>query len=271
VTIHITYLDRRTLGRLERGRVESRIRTANHTASNQIMPSITFPPELLEEIFLHVVSGHQRSTSIPSLLDISKGYSTSNYLPRSSPYSISHVSRQWRNIVLRLPHLWTHIGVVNANTTDIIQLLEEWLDRARSLPVSFSFYEDNPHCHPAARIVLAFFLKHIHQCVSFELLSKIPLRKLLLDGRVPQTQTPVLLRSVFVWLDKCGASLEPSALFGLLLGSRTLHSALWHDRDRIPRFAIPLQKISQSWGGLQELTLHIRLPLNSLIGALSFC
>ena len=234
------------------------------------MPSITLPPEILEEIFLHVVSGHQRSTFIPSLLDISKGYSTYNYLSRSSPYSISHVSRQWRNIVLRLPHLWTHIGVVNANTNDIIKLLEEWLHRAKSLPLSFSFYEDNPHCHPAAKIVLAFFFNHIHQCVSFELLSKIPLRKVLIDFRVPQTQAPVLLQSVFVWLDNPDASSEPSVLSSLLLGSRTLRSALWRDQDPRP-WSIPLQKISQSWGGLQELTLHILLPLHSLIGALSFC
>jgi hypothetical protein len=237
------------------------------------MPSslhITFPPEILEEIFLHVVSGYQRSASIP-LLDISAGYSTSSYLSRSSPYSISHVSRQWRNIVLRLPHLWTHIGVVNANTNDIIQLLEEWLHRARSLPLSFSFFEDDPNCHSAAKVVLAFFLNHIHRCVSFEMILKVPLRKLLIDRRVPQTQAPVLLESVFVWLDEPDASSEVSVLSSLLLGSRTLRSALWRNQDLVIWSPIPLQKISQSWGSLRELTLYLRLPLNSLISALSFC
>ena len=237
------------------------------------MPSslhISPPPEILEEIFFHVVSGYQRSAFIP-LLDISAGYSTSNYLSRSSPYSISHVCRQWRNIVLRLPHLWTHIGVVKANTNGIIQLLEQWLHRARTLPVSFSFFEDNPNCHSAAGLVLAFFLKHIHRCVSFEMVLKIPLRKLLVDRRVPHTQAPVLLESVFLWLDEPGAPSEATVLSSLLLGSRKLRSALWRDHDLAPWTPISLQKISRSWGSLRELTLHLRILLNPLINALSFC
>ncbi|KAK7031732.1 F-box domain-containing protein [Favolaschia claudopus] len=84
-------------------------------------PILNLPNELTELIFRACVSPGVRvmpSRSIP-------------------PLSLSHVCKQWRTIALSIPHLWNCVRprAVSPNT---VRLLELWLARAKTLPISIS-------------------------------------------------------------------------------------------------------------------------------------
>jgi len=73
------------------------------------MPHISdLPPEILGEKL-----PFPRVTSLENQLRIPAPYSP-NYRSVASPYSISHVSRRWRDIALTTAALWSRLCVVSS-------------------------------------------------------------------------------------------------------------------------------------------------------------
>ncbi|KAJ7127705.1 hypothetical protein C8R44DRAFT_910890 [Mycena epipterygia] len=104
-----------------------------------IYPVLTFPNEIISEIFLESLDSSKRSLSDPS-----------------SPLFLGHICRKWREIALSTPSLWTDIGLYLGNVAaheSQLRLLETWLRRSRECPLSISLHHNCEHSEsvPTAR------------------------------------------------------------------------------------------------------------------------
>jgi len=234
------------------------------------MPHINdLPPEILGEIFVQVTTVDGKDIYFPSKINFAlpAPYSP-HYRSVASPYSISHVSRRWRDIALDTAALWSRLCVVQPQTKGIVRLLEEWVTRAGSLPLRLSLYEHSYHQPSATVAVLVFFLNAIHRCTSFEMDVKT------LAGRHPDysrigTREPtVLLQSVSVRIDDTPGSTPIYRPFIVtrLLSSPNLRFVQWHHNQ-----LLPLPVASHFWSELRELRLETEVNLVDLIYALSYC
>ncbi len=163
-----------------------------------IMLITDFPSEILGEIFIRVVS-----TVIPSHftsdLQRTPAPFTPDYHSPASPYSISHVCRQWRAITLQSCPLWTHLRIVSP-TGDVVHLASEWIKRAGALPLHLFFYDDNSsESHRYIQSAFMLFVNSISQCKSFQMEILSPLHSVLLRDKLKQ-QTPALLESLSIRL-----------------------------------------------------------------------
>ncbi|KAJ7437597.1 hypothetical protein B0H11DRAFT_1885146 [Mycena galericulata] len=117
-------------------------------------PVLTLPNEIVSEIFLQHLHPLATCTSVsPS--------------SRNSPLFLGHICRKWREIALSTPWLWTvinlHLGDVATHQRQI-HLLEVWLTRSRSCPLSISFYYKLPFAYvDAPHHSVKEFLKHSYR------------------------------------------------------------------------------------------------------------
>lgn len=93
-------------------------------------PFNELPPEIMSEIFLRCFS-----------------YTGTHFVHgrRSSPpYVLSQVSRPWRKIALSTPALWSSLSIVYDRSVLLphISLIELWMSRSGSVPLSFSIKID---------------------------------------------------------------------------------------------------------------------------------
>ncbi|KAJ7629360.1 hypothetical protein DFH06DRAFT_944937, partial [Mycena polygramma] len=97
---------------------------------------LTVPPELMEKIFSFCLPEDSGDPIVPD--------------PAAAPLLLLNVCRKWRAIALSAPRLWSSIRVNlrSQHFENSLPLLECWLDRARSRPLSVAVvymnYEENP-------------------------------------------------------------------------------------------------------------------------------
>ncbi|KAJ6510385.1 hypothetical protein C8R45DRAFT_813932 [Mycena sanguinolenta] len=99
-------------------------------------PILTVPPEIMQEIFVFCLPDDSEGPLVPDR--------------KVAPLLLLNVCRKWREIALSAPRLWASIRVnLRSECFDnSLPLLECWLARARSVPLSVAVvymnYEDNP-------------------------------------------------------------------------------------------------------------------------------
>ncbi|KAJ7623762.1 hypothetical protein FB45DRAFT_926680 [Roridomyces roridus] len=91
-----------------------------------IYPIHTLPPEIMSEIFTHVLPPYP-------LRPRANGF--------DSPTLLSHVCRSWREIALSTPRLWRAIAIHLSGLLSCpakVHMLETWLQRSQCCPLSIS-------------------------------------------------------------------------------------------------------------------------------------
>jgi len=212
------------------------------------------PPELLGQIFRDAVFP-------PSEPDAYR--SSPNYRSLTSPYSISHVCRQWRDTALNYSLLWTRLSIKNPNDSELVNLLEVWMDRAGSLPLSFDLRVFKIKSKFATKAILRLFINSVHRCrdVTLVLASLSPN---LIDMENLSLQHPYLLQNATIeFADKPNAKFD--FLFNHIFSAPNLRSAKFFCEHQIS-----LDKVAPSWSNLQDLTVDVFSPA-LLISALAFC
>ncbi|KAJ7052719.1 hypothetical protein C8F01DRAFT_564366, partial [Mycena amicta] len=101
---------------------------AEHARSNtpRRVPILTLPPEIITEIFLHIVPPYPERTPIPDM---------------DSPYVLAQVCKRWRGITLATPTLWAGFSVTLHRKDSLqhkLELMKLSLLRSGSHPLSIS-------------------------------------------------------------------------------------------------------------------------------------
>ena len=176
--------------------------------------------EILEELFLHSVNvsqsqEHFRVTPPPTRCRRSP----------ASPCVISKICKRWRDIALNFAPLWTHLHVVDPQHVSIVQDLQVWMHRARTLPLCFSLREYQSYDTTASAAVATLFLESLHRCQSFEMFVWTDLKYFFLQNieRVPSTS----LESVNVCIRYNKQGKNARFLTNLLLNTPSLHIIQW--------------------------------------------
>ncbi|KAF7363904.1 F-box domain-containing protein [Mycena sanguinolenta] len=152
---------------------------------------LALPPELLAEIFYFCLPFHDERPHIPD--------------PNDAPLVLCAVCRQWRNVALNTPWLWSSICFDLGRLADWPEIDSEdwdsddseweywdsgelytdmcwdWLSRAQSIPLSISFDDSVPEGHPLLELVCEF----THQCRDIKLPENLPRLPLPVDGKYP--------------------------------------------------------------------------------------
>ena len=220
-------------------------------------PVHNIPTEVLQEIFLFAISDRIREPSrrAPILYSCYPTYTSS-----TSPYSISHVCKRWRDISINFPDLWTYLSIQNPKSLNLVCFIKEWINRSSrssELPLHLALREftaessagralSRPY-REVTKAVLSVFLESLHRCKTFVLDIEIPLDDLIDAGHI-QTQYPTSLDCVSLGISKASSSASRLFLSNLLRASTLL--SIW---IFVP---IQLQDISTSWDNLQHLTFH---------------
>ncbi|KAJ7613134.1 hypothetical protein FB45DRAFT_1112870 [Roridomyces roridus] len=94
-------------------------------------PILTLPNEITSEIFLHSLPSHTEFVSL---------------VGPDSPSSLLQICKQWRDVALGTPALWSSIHVdVNHNPPSVyerhLKLLELWLERSGTYPLSIRLWD----------------------------------------------------------------------------------------------------------------------------------
>jgi len=217
-----------------------------------------FPTELLEEIFLSsTVSQLQEHLPSPPF----------TYCRRSpaSLLVISKLCKRWRDIALNFAPLWTHLHVVDPQEVSVIQDLEVWMHRARTLPLCLSLRQCQSYDLRAVVAVVTLFLNSLHRCQSFEMFVRTDLTFFCLGNikRVPSTS----LESVNVWcMDHKWKWTDAKFLTNLLFNRRSLRTIRWSCE-----FGGPLETTPHSWENLRELSTDSVGTFDEFLNALSHC
>ncbi|KAF7363933.1 F-box domain-containing protein [Mycena sanguinolenta] len=160
---------------------------------------LALPPELLAEIFYFCLPFHDERPHIPD--------------PNDAPLVLCAVCRQWRNVALATPWLWSSIcfdlstlGTTYAMDSDewwgecwwelywdwewadswdlYIDLCCSWLSRARNTPLSISFDDDYVYYEDHALLLeLVCDLSHQWRDINFP--EDLPRLSLPVDGKYP--------------------------------------------------------------------------------------
>ncbi|KAJ7641191.1 hypothetical protein FB45DRAFT_737567, partial [Roridomyces roridus] len=85
-------------------------------------PVLTLPNEIVSEIFMHFLPPYPTCPRLAGL---------------GLPTSLTHICREWREIALATPKLWqAFCTVYTANKAEQTRVMETWLDRSGSCPLS---------------------------------------------------------------------------------------------------------------------------------------
>ncbi|KAJ7636386.1 hypothetical protein FB45DRAFT_906537, partial [Roridomyces roridus] len=99
-----------------------------------VYPGVSdLPAEITGEIFLHYVVYGEIGGTNPK---------TVGWTPPRTPLVLASICRTWREIALSLPSIWSNFHIMaNGNAAGSAEkLLERWLSRAGSHPLTVSFY-----------------------------------------------------------------------------------------------------------------------------------
>ncbi|KAJ7161470.1 hypothetical protein C8R43DRAFT_1233693 [Mycena crocata] len=103
-----------------------------------IRPALPLPPEILAEIFVHCLPDDSLATPDPT----------------TAPLLLCRICRQFREVALTTPDLWTSLnvdleqadGLQEEFRTDYIELCKSWLSRARTKPLLLGLQDDLGCC-----------------------------------------------------------------------------------------------------------------------------
>ncbi|KAJ6486684.1 hypothetical protein C8R45DRAFT_995522 [Mycena sanguinolenta] len=96
---------------------------AQERLNSYAYPVLGLPNEIISEIFIFCLPVYP---SPPPLLGI------------RSPTNLSHICRKWREIAWSTPALWRAIEWPMDAEEGTLEIIESWLSRSRSLPLSFA-------------------------------------------------------------------------------------------------------------------------------------
>ncbi|KAJ7122170.1 hypothetical protein C8R44DRAFT_876481 [Mycena epipterygia] len=110
-----------------------------------IYPVLTLPPEITSEIFHHCIRNFARG-----------------------PLRVASVCKAWRAVALTTPALWSQFWAPTSLQADrnLPNLLQCWLSRARSLPLTLKYIRLGQFSHDA---ILAILARHSSQWKSLDL------------------------------------------------------------------------------------------------------
>ncbi|KAJ6502146.1 hypothetical protein C8R45DRAFT_610381 [Mycena sanguinolenta] len=145
----------------------------------ELPPSIDvldLPPEMLAEIFLFCPQYRYVGRVIPN--------------PKDAPLVLCAVCRQWRNIALNTPDLWSDLFVgppqfsMTAKSAALyVDLCRRWLSRAQSVPLSLCVRTFVPKA--SLHSVIDLIHRRSHQWRDITLGAGVPLSIFPVDGRYP--------------------------------------------------------------------------------------
>ncbi|EAU83123.1 hypothetical protein CC1G_11649 [Coprinopsis cinerea okayama7 len=108
------------------------------------------PPEILQQIFLHVTFSPIRRTKSPETFSVGESYSptpiSASY--HGAPLVLTRVSRTWRSLAIGMPELWSSISVrvteeigSEGKCRPPLPVLEEWIKRSGTRPLVFEILQ----------------------------------------------------------------------------------------------------------------------------------
>ncbi|KAF8217151.1 hypothetical protein K438DRAFT_411998 [Mycena galopus ATCC 62051] len=97
-----------------------------------IYPILTIPVEIISEIFLHCLP------ALPA------AYAAAHLSTTSAPLLLGRICRMWREIAYTNPRLWTALKVSSWRGNGFQCMVQEWLRRAGSMPLSLDLAIPSP-------------------------------------------------------------------------------------------------------------------------------
>ncbi|KAF8214092.1 hypothetical protein K438DRAFT_1706366 [Mycena galopus ATCC 62051] len=132
----------------------ARLRDLQTELDSILYPVLTIPTEITSEIFIHCLPSDRDSNVVRV---------------NTAPLLLTHVCREWRNIAISLPSLWTTIGVKHAyRLSHLTDIMRTWFERAQKCPLSVSI-EGLLFSHKPFPGFLEVFRQHSPQMRSLEL------------------------------------------------------------------------------------------------------
>ncbi|KZP34320.1 hypothetical protein FIBSPDRAFT_1035387 [Athelia psychrophila] len=131
------------------------------THKSLLTPATRLPADVLTQIFQHCVIAPWLS-SAPHLWNL-------RYECDNTPLMVASVSRQWRNVALSTPQLWSVLSLVlrPKHTKQYIELAKMWLFRAGNSPLSIRLVTYKDYNEPFRKLMEIFAptsrrWRHIH-------------------------------------------------------------------------------------------------------------
>ncbi|KAF7317774.1 F-box domain-containing protein [Mycena kentingensis (nom. inval.)] len=106
-------------------------------------PVLTLPNELVWEIFLQYIPAYPARPPLRG---------------DGSPEKLAQICRRWREIAHNTPELWRSVHILPHPSNKTLALVNQWMERSRTLPLSIRFWTNNQDSHAASMIqaLLAF-------------------------------------------------------------------------------------------------------------------
>ncbi|KAJ7646686.1 hypothetical protein FB45DRAFT_1098648 [Roridomyces roridus] len=167
--------------------------TLQKALKNYKYPVLTLPSEVTSEIFVHFLPSYPKRTS---------------FVGRCSPSLLLQVCREWRDVALATPELWSTFEVemgyrdTSAVSTRRQLLLVEWLERSKDCPLSVELVCPTSESPAIAAALLDALVHHSHRwqdmklVIAYQHLQRIAgsvpiLRDLHLDAEWTDNPSPL--------------------------------------------------------------------------------
>ncbi|KAF8893899.1 hypothetical protein BD779DRAFT_1467500 [Infundibulicybe gibba] len=226
-----------------------------------LSPVRRIPPELLGEIF-------KKCLLNDTFVLVSTG---------SAPLLLSQVCSAWRNVAFSISTLWSSLRVVISRraSTPQLPLLNFWLERSCSQPLSLSLELDEFPPVPAELVAAALPILHFFstkssrwQSLRLVLPGSHMLIHSVLGGSAPKLESLSLdLRS---WRQS-----ETAEIDLLLRSAPSLHQFSWSNRPSWGSWDIEFEDVigtlQVSWGNMTRLVLDSWLTLEDSYDVLRQC
>ncbi|KAF9486108.1 hypothetical protein BDN70DRAFT_916356, partial [Pholiota conissans] len=222
---------------------------------NTIPPIYRLPDEILSEIFKYLLFSpdHQPQQVSPH----SPVVSTENCI---TPFLLSHVSKDFHNVVTKNPALWASIAFVYPlpRRHDLTKL---WLSYSRNLPLDITLIEDETEGEYEAMVQLFdLLIEHVERwrAIDLCLIRGIP------SSFIEVLSTRSLSSLQYVEVDTEFDTNEVANIaFKAFLTSKSVHTLIWGS---------PVHSPPMRYGAhLKFLELDLPIPIGQLIANLANC
>ncbi|KAF7327979.1 hypothetical protein MKEN_00378300 [Mycena kentingensis (nom. inval.)] len=194
-----------------------------------LSPIRRIPPEILGEIFLHTLRGERVAA-------------------KDCPLLLLQVSSSWRAVALSTPALWASVSVeiTAEHCCPRIELVETWLGRSGSCPLSFSIKDSvqRDYCKegtPMTAQILALYAPHYHRWQNVRLAQRDWRMDTGFSKLPTHTGPPMALESLDLARD-FWASDEQKKL-SVLLSAPHLRSCTWISNEDIDTISVALPQL----------------------------
>ena len=227
--------------------------------TNHHIPRINtlLPPEILGEIFKHYVYDDNNPDWLPASTRIA-----AHTKARTTALTLCHVCSSWNSLASSDSSLWSSLCVMWP-TKNMVHLVQLWLDRSKSQPLSL-FLGEHPFGEGGStpvREILALFISHAHRWQAITLGLNDAVQDMFRDVPLGVMSSSLDHFDVSVRNWSTG-SLEQLALS---LHSSSLRKIAW---ENSPQDYLPT---SICWGQLTEVTLGCVRNSEDLFEVLTEC